>query len=140
MEMNLMKSTRKFAPLFCLLLAWFAVSQAPVAAQKGAGGQPGKDKAGEPAKPKKYDDVITKDAQSLPGMFTVHRVNDKIYFEIPHEAMGRLLFWRAEVAKGPVGVSWGGMELGHQTLRFERRGNKIYLWKVAFSKRADDKA
>src|SRR5580765_6871329 len=109
--------------------------------QKGAGGQPPKEKATqEPGKLKKYDDVITKDATTMPGLFAVHKVNDKIYFEIPQSALGRLVLWRAEVAKGPTGVSWGGMEIGHHTLRFEVRGNKVYLWKVAFGRRADGAA
>jgi len=136
-----MKSTPLFALALSLTVALFAAGQVAAAPQKGLGGQPPKEKgAAEAGKPKKYDDVITKDAQTLPGLFAVHRVGEKIYFEIPEASFGRLLFWRTEVAKGPLGVSWGGMELGHQTLRFERRNNKVYLWKAAFARRADDKA
>jgi hypothetical protein len=132
-----MKSTRLFVAVLSLTCAFAAVESTVGAQQKGQGGQPGKEK-GE-AKPKKYDEVITKEAQSFPGLFTVHRVGEKIYFEIPESSLGRLVLWRTEVAKGPPGVSWGGMELGHQTLRFERRNNKVYLWKVAFARRAEDK-
>jgi Domain of unknown function (DUF5118) len=32
---------------------------------------------------KPYDKVITKDAKSDEGIFTVHRVKEKIYYEIP---------------------------------------------------------
>jgi hypothetical protein len=135
-----MKSTRRFAMTLAFVLAVLAASTAADAQQKGGGGQPGKDKAGADAKPKKYDEVITKDAKSSHGLFTVHRLNDKVYFEIPEASLGRLIVWRTEVAKGPAGVSWGGMEIGHQTLRFERRNNKVYLWKVAFGRRADEKA
>jgi hypothetical protein len=135
-----MKSARAFAALLSAALILLAIGVTDGAPQKG-GGQFPKDKGGaEPAKPKKYDDVITKDAQTMPGLFSVHRIGDKIYFEIPEASFGRLLLWRTEVAKGPLGVSWGGMEIGHQTLRFERRNNKVYMWKVAFARRADDKA
>ncbi len=89
---------------------------------------------------KKYDDVITKDFKTQPGVFAVHRHEDKVYFEIPQEALGRLFLWYAEVAKGPGGNSWGGATLGHTVLKFERRGNKIYVWKVGFAKRSDGKA
>jgi hypothetical protein len=89
---------------------------------------------------KKYDDVITKDFTTQTGVFAVHRHDDKVYFEIPQDAFGRLFLWRAEVAKGPGGSSWGGAEIGHAVLKFERRGNKIYVWKVGFAKRADGKA
>src|SRR5580704_4308539 len=108
-----MKSTRLFAVALSLALALLAVSHDDAVAQKGGGGagQFQKDKGAEAGKPKKYDEVITKDAISTPGLFAVHRVDEKIYFEIPQTAMGRLLSWRAEVAKGPAGVSWGGMEV-----------------------------
>jgi hypothetical protein len=88
-------------------------------------------------KPKKYDDVITKDAKTRVGVFDVHRVDEKLYFEIPEKAFGRLMLWRTEVAKGPPGVSWGGMEVGSSVVRWDRRGNKVYLWKVGFAKRAE---
>lgn len=84
---------------------------------------------------KKYDDVVTKDAVTKPGVFTVHKVDEKMYFEIPQAAMNQLMLWQGEVAKGPAGVSWGGMSLGNAVLKWERRGNKVYLWKVGFSKR-----
>jgi hypothetical protein len=96
-----------------------------------------KGKAAAPAKPKKYDEVITKDAHTSPGVFAVHRIDDKLYFEIPESAFGRLMLWSAEVAKGPPGVSWGGMAVGHDVVRWDRRGNKVYLWKVGFAKRGD---
>ncbi len=89
---------------------------------------------------KKYDDVIPKTAKSQPGVFLVHKVDEKIYFEIPQDALDKLMLWQAEVVKGPAGVTWGGLSLGHQYLRFDRRGNKIFLWKVSFDKRADGKA
>jgi hypothetical protein len=91
-------------------------------------------------KPKKYDEVITKDAKTMSGIFAVHQLEDKIYFEIPESAFGRLMLWRAEVAKGPPGVSWGGMEIGDSVVRWDRRGNKVYLWKVGFAKRAEGQA
>ena len=89
---------------------------------------------------KKYDDVITKDTQTFPGVFAVHRVEDKVYFEIPQTGFDQPMLWQAEVAKGPPGVSWGGKTLGSSVLRWERRGKKVYLWKIAFAKRAAGKA
>ena len=99
--------------------------------------------ASKPATPntiKKYDDVITKDAQTLPGVFAVHRVEDKLYFEIPQTGFDQPMLWEAEVAKGPPGVSFGGEALGSSVLRWERRGKKVYLWKIAYAKRAGGKA
>jgi hypothetical protein len=89
---------------------------------------------------KKYDDVITKEFVTQPGVFAVHRHDEKVYFEVPQDKLGRLFLWYAEVAKGPGGSSWGGASLGHSVIKFERRGNKIYVWKVGFAKRSDGKA
>jgi hypothetical protein len=132
-----------------LLVAFVALPMSGLQAQKkveappGGGGAPPDKKLVGPPKPgelKKYDDVITKDAKSQPGVFTVHKVDDKIYFEIPQDGFNKLMLWQAEVAKGPAGVTWGGYSLGSRYLRFDRRGNKVYLWQVSFAKRGDGKA
>ncbi len=94
-------------------------------------------KAGEP---KPYDEVIPKTAKSQPGVFTVHKVDEKVFFEIPKDGFNKLMLWQAEVAKGPAGVTWGGYSLGSRYLRFDRRGNKVFLWQVSFAKRGDGKA
>ena len=57
---------------------------------------------------KKYEDVITARAKTSKGVFTVHRIDDKVYFEIPASAYGKLMLWTSEVAKAPPGVGWGG--------------------------------
>jgi hypothetical protein len=114
-------------------LAAFAVSSAPAGAQP-----PGFPKGGilpKAGELRKYDDVITKEFKTQPGVFAVHRNEDKVFFEVPESAYGRLFLWHAEVAKGPGGNSWGGAALGHVVIKFERRGNKIFIWKVGFSKR-----
>jgi hypothetical protein len=33
--------------------------------------------------------VITKDAKSAPGVFTVHRINDQVLFDIPKGELGK---------------------------------------------------
>jgi hypothetical protein len=122
--------------LCCLVPALLA---APVRGQLTfPKGKSGKSKAA--GELKKYDDVITKEAKTFPGVFFVHKIGEKVYFEVPQDALGKLMLWTIEVAKGPAGVSWGGQHLGSRVVRFERRGNKIYLWNVGFEKRADGKA
>ena len=79
---------------------------------------------------KKYDDVITKDFTTSPGVFAVHRQDDKLYFEIPQDKQGRLFLWQAEVAKGPgggMGGSWGGAGLGSAVLTEATEGD----WSIA---------
>lgn len=92
-------------------------------------------KKASPSKIKKYDDVITKKAKSYPGVFLVHKIDEKVYFEIPKDAFNKLMLWTIEVAKGPNSSSYGGRSLGNRVIRWDRRGDKVYLWKVNFTKR-----
>jgi hypothetical protein len=105
---------------------------------KGPVTAPGSGKAAAPKKDalKKYDDVITKDAKTFPGVFAVHRIDDKVYFEIPQDKLGKLMMFRAEVAKGPSGTSFNGMALGTKFVRFERHENQIQVIEAAFDKRS----
>jgi hypothetical protein len=89
---------------------------------------------------RKYEDVITKEAKTQDGVFKVHRIEDRLYFEIPKTALGKLMLWTAEIARAPAGVGWGGKFAGSRVVKFDRRGNKIFLWLVSFQKRADGKA
>jgi hypothetical protein len=73
-------------------------------------------------------------------VFAVHRVDDKVYYEIPAEAYGKLMLWSTEIAKAPSGVGFGGSALGSHVVHWERRDNKVYLWQDAFEKRGDGKA
>jgi hypothetical protein len=114
----------------------------PPPSKKGkfGGGPKSSPSAAKDAELKKYDDVIPKDAKTLPGVFAVHQVGEKIFFEIPQDGLGKLMLWQGEVAKGPGGGSFNGAALGSAVLKFERRGNKVYVWRVGFAKRADGKA
>jgi hypothetical protein len=124
------------------LVSLFLLVPATAQPQGGGGkfGGGGFKKQAAPAEMRKYDEVITKDAKTSPGVFAVHRVEDKVYFEIPKDGFEHIMLWQAEVARAPAGVSWGGKSLGHRVVRFDRRGNKVLLWQLSFEKRADGKA
>ena len=51
-------------------------AQVPAALGPGRGALPTQE-------PQPYDKVITKDAKSKKGIFTVHQIKDKYYYEIP---------------------------------------------------------
>ena len=46
-------------------------------------------RGGGAAQPRPYNRVITRDARTRRGMFVVHRVNDKLYFEIPLKELNK---------------------------------------------------
>lgn len=81
-------------------------------------------KTGEP---KPYSDVITKDAISDEGLFTVHKIENKYFFEIPNDLLNRDMLMVTRIAKTATGLGFGGGKTNEQMLRWERIENKILL-------------
>ena len=94
-----------------------------------------------PAKtgPKPYKEVITDKAKTMKGLFTVHKVEDKWYFEIPDSLFGREILAVTRVAKTATGAGYGGEEVNEQVLRFEKGpDNKIFIRIVFYVNVASD--
>lgn len=83
--------------------------------------------------PQPYDKVITKDAKSKDGIFKVHRVKDKYYYEIPKSELNKEFLWVTQIAKTTLGVGYGGQALGRRVVRWEMNENKILLRNVNYS-------
>jgi ribosomal protein S18 acetylase RimI-like enzyme len=67
-------------------------------------------------------------AKTKKGLFTVHKVNDDYYFEIPDSLMGREFMTVTRFAKTPTGAGYGGEEENRQVMRWERGpNNKLFL-------------
>lgn len=96
-------------------------------------------------KPKPYRRVITSEAKTVRGLFAVHRVGSKLYFEIPARELRKdmLLVGRyaraAAADPSPTGGfgEYGGDEFGERTLRWDREGDRIILRSPSFSITAD---
>src|SRR6266542_3098172 len=89
--------------------------------------------------PQPYEKVITKDAKSKKGLFTVHQVKDKYYYEIPKSEFAKDFLWVTQIAKTTLGVGYGGQALGNRVVRWERLNNRILLRDVAYDVVADPK-
>ena len=77
---------------------------------------------------KAYKDIITNKALSQAGMFIVHKVDDKYYFEIPLGMLCKDLMAITRAARTPTGAGYGGEEVKRQMLRFERgTEQKVFL-------------
>ncbi|MCL6480110.1 MAG: zinc-dependent metalloprotease [Firmicutes bacterium] len=87
--------------------------------------------------PKPYEQVITKEAVSDPGVFTVHRIKDKLYYEIPPAELGREFLWVNQIKRTTPGVGYGGQALGNRIVRWTRNGNRILLRSVVYESVAD---
>ena len=89
--------------------------------------------------PKAYKDVITDKAITSKGLFTVHKVEDKFYFEIADSIMGREIYAITRFTKVPGGASvYGGEEVNTQVLKFEKGpSNNVFLRVVTLISKAD---
>jgi hypothetical protein len=87
--------------------------------------------------PQPYDKVITKDAKSATGIFTVHQVKDRYYYEIPKVELDKEFLLNIRVSKTTVGVGYGGDQMSDLVVRWELNGNKVHLRNVNFSVTAD---
>ena len=84
-----------------------------------------------------YERVITAEAKSDDGVFRVHRIKDRVYYEIPKSALGREFLWVSQIAKTTLGAGYGGQAAGNRVVRWERRGDRILLRAVSYEVVAD---
>ena len=91
--------------------------------------------------PKPYAEVVTEEAVTDSGMVHVHRVDDKILFEIPNDVLGREILLVTRTVRVPTGMGYGGGKLNTQVLRWEKNGGdeeRIFLRVVTHVNVADD--
>lgn len=119
----------------CLLLplmfgALPALGQPPSAESSDARDEEEEGAEGRGAKKgkiKPYDEVITEDAESDEGLFTVHRDGDKVFYEIPKSELGTELLWVTRVSRTSDGLGNGGRKLGSRVVTWERQGKRVLL-------------
>src|SRR6476620_834004 len=89
--------------------------------------------------PKAYSDVITSKAITKPGLFTVHKVDEKWYFEIPDSLMNREIIAITRYSKVPGGAGLYGGELANQqTIAWEKGpNNNVFLRVITIINVAD---
>jgi hypothetical protein len=104
----------KLITLLLVLSSYTAFSQAPA---KPAGSDSTAAKKG----PKPFREIITNKAISTKGLMSVHKVEDKYYFEIPDSIFDREIMTITRVAKTATGAGYGGEQINEQVIRFERR-------------------
>ncbi len=103
---------------------------APATAVAGAPAKPADSSASKKG-PKPYDKVITDKAVTKKGLFTVHKVDEKWYFEIPDSLLKREMIVTTRYSKtaGGGGVYAGELE-NEQTIIWEKGPNKNIFLRV----------
>ena len=94
--------------------------------------------------PKPYKDVITDKAITKKGMFWVHKIEDKWFFELNDSLLGRDFLVVNRISKllsipVPVSAGFAGDEINENVVRFEKGpNNKVFLRNISFSVYAKD--
>ena len=88
-----------------------------------------------------YASVVTSAAESDSGMFLVHRVDEKVLFEIPDSLLGREMLVISRWASVPSnfgGFNPAGFSAQEQIMTWERQGDRILLRKHSYDAVAAD--
>ncbi len=81
---------------------------------------------------KAYDAVITDEAVSDSGLFVVHRMGEKLFYEIPDSLLGEEMLVVSRIAKTHAGIGYGGEEANTQVVRWQRQADRILLRVVTY--------
>ncbi|MDB4086064.1 zinc-dependent metalloprotease [Flavobacteriaceae bacterium] len=117
-----------FTYLFCFLISLNLSAQKPSA----------NDESKKPKKEKTYKDIITKDAITDKGLFDIHKVKEKYFYEINDSLLGREMLMVTRIAKTASGLGFGGGKQNTQVLRWQIKDNKILLRVVSHNVVASD--
>lgn len=133
--------------IFLLLITVFA--SVAVIAQPTNGTRPDSTRRTPPPAstqgPKPYKEVITSKAVSDGGLFWVHKVEEKYYFELPDSLFGREILAVNRISKAAAGMrsggffGYGGDQIGQNVIRFEKGpNNKVFLRTISYAEYAKD--
>ncbi|WP_256007561.1 zinc-dependent metalloprotease [Pedobacter deserti] len=94
--------------------------------------------------PKPYKQVITDSAKTDHGLFKVHQVQDRYYFEIADSLLGREILTVNRISKAAAGnrasmMGYGGDHIGDNVISFEKGpANKIFIRTISYGERSAD--
>ena len=94
--------------------------------------------------PKPYSEIITAKAKTTLGMFKVHFLDDKYFFEIPKNLLKREILVVNRISKAPTsgrnsGLSYAGDDIGQNVIMFERGPNdNIFLRTISYAEYTKD--
>ena len=137
----------KYATLRVFALAMLLIASSCTTAKKAKEAEQAKKTAQANAKPKTngkkngikpYDQVITKDAKTDTGLFDVHEIDGKYFYEIPDSLFDREMLMVTRISKTASGLGYGGGKQNTQMLRWQKKGKKIALRVVSYQVYAAD--
>ncbi|QCX39694.1 zinc-dependent metalloprotease [Aureibaculum algae] len=85
-----------------------------------------------------YSKVITKEAKTDEGLFKVHELDEKYFYEIPDSLLEREMLMVTRIAKTASGIGFGGGKQNTKVVRWQKHGKKIIARVVSYSVVASD--
>src|SRR5262245_19324682 len=123
------KTTRRILSGFTMLFLCIC-TMAQVRPQSGGDttrpGGPGQRPPAAGVRP--YKTVITDKAVSRNGFIKVHKLDDKYFFEIPNDILGRDILVVNRLSQTQAGTGYGGDQVGQNVIRFDKGpNNRVFL-------------
>jgi hypothetical protein len=133
-----MRSFPALVLTLCLAGVLTAQDEPPAQDAGAAGGRAGRGGAASTApNPQPYDRVITKDAKTSKGVFLIHQIAERYYYEIPKSELGKEFLWNSQIAKTTLGAGYGGGQYAEKVVKWVLKGNRVLLEDIDFSLTAD---
>lgn len=102
------------------------------------------DPAKKPEKIKAYKDVITSKAKTDTGVISVHQIDDKFYFEIPNQVLGKEFLLVSRLTKAAAGMRSGtsgyaGDQIAQNVITFDKGPqDRIFIKSISYVDYAKD--
>jgi hypothetical protein len=139
-----MKKTTTLITAFLLMLSVASFAQKKNKKNEKSAPAP-QAQAEKPAKKspfKKYSEIVTSEALSDEGLFAVHRVGDKNYYEVPFNLLGKDMLLVSRISKIADGIGGGyttaGSKSNEQIIHWTRLQNSILLRSISYDNVAAD--
>ncbi len=134
-----MPKLRVFLPLLlaCVLATGCAgARKAAVATEEAAAQAKPDEKKKNDLKP--YAEVITDEAETDEGLFAVHRLDEKLYYEIPDSLLGTEMLLVSRIAATAHNIGYGGEKANTQVVRWQKQDKNVLLRIVSYENVADE--
>ena len=94
--------------------------------------------------PKPYNEVITAKAKTDKGLFKVHKLDDRYFFEIEDVLLDRDILVVNRISKAAAGgrvqmMGYAGDQIGENVIRFEKGpNNKLFIKSISYQEMSND--
>ncbi len=132
-----MSNINKFTFLFLLLFFGLATPNFAQDKKEDTKEETDKDKKKKSiSKIKPLTDIITEEAKSDTGLFTVHKMGDKYFFEMPNDLLNKELLVVSRISGHVKNLNFGGAGMKsrpQQVVRWEKHEERILLRTVSYN-------